>query len=329
MSVLQKQKPRNTNLFTAHRHGSMDVSVIIVSYNTYALTYEAVASAFDATPALDIEVIVIDNNSPDGSAEKLKAAFADRELNLTIVHNKENAGFSAANNQGTALSQGKYLFFLNPDTVVHQGAINALVDFLKQHPSAGAVGPHVLNTDGTDQVSVAYFTNAWRILKHHLPLLDVLAGATEAKYPRETKPVEVVKGCAIMLDRDTLAAVGGWDERYFMYSEETELCLALHNAGHTNYFVKEATITHHGGQSSMAYYAEQQVVQQRSALQFLRQHHNLATRIVHRLSGLVGFGARAIIFPVVALLRPSQAEGYKRRGEAAGRLFRWFLLEYA
>ena len=307
----------------------MDVSVIIVSYNTYTFTHEAVASAFSATPDLAVEVIVIDNNSPDASAPRLKAAFEDSGLDLTIIENKENAGFSAANNQGTALAKGRHLFFLNPDTVVHPGAINALINFLDQHPKAGAVGPHVLNTDGTDQVSVAYFTNAWRILKHHVPSLNVFEGPSTERYPRSTKPVEVVKGCAIMMHRDTLEAVGGWDERYFMYSEETELCLALHKAGYTNYFVKEACITHHGGQSSMAYYAEQQVVQQRSALQFLRRHHSLPTRIVHRLSGLVGFGGRALIFPIAALLRPSQAAGYKRRGEAAGRLFRWFLVEYA
>lgn len=307
----------------------MDVSVIIVSYNTYTLTHEAVASAFSATPDLAIEVIVIDNNSPDASAPRLQAAFANSNLNLTIIENKDNAGFSAANNQGAALAKGRHLFFLNPDTVVHDGAIKAMADFLDQHPKAGAIGPHVLNTDGTNQVSVAYFTNAWRILQHHIPLFNVFGNAADTRYPRETKPVEVVKGCAIMIHRDTLEAVGGWDERYFMYSEETELCLALHNAGYTNYFVKEACITHHGGQSSMAYYAEQQVVQQRSALQFLRRHHNLPTRWVHRLSGLIGFGCRALIFPIAAAIRPSQATHYKLRGEAASRLFRWFLTEYA
>ncbi|MEM8487975.1 MAG: glycosyltransferase family 2 protein [Bacteroidota bacterium] len=307
----------------------MDVSVIIVSYNTYTFTHEAVASAFSATKDLDIEVIVVDNNSPDESAPRLKAAFANQNLRLTIIENEENAGFSAANNQGAAIASGRHLFFLNPDTIVHEGAINALAEFIAQHPKAGAVGPHVLNTDGTNQVSVAYFTSGWRILKHHLPFLNVFDGSAAERYPQKTKPVEVVKGCAIMIHRDTLKAVGGWDERYFMYSEETELCLALHNAGYTNYFIKEACITHHGGQSSMAYYAEQQVVQQRSALQFLRRHHGLTTRMIHRISGLIGFGARALIFPIAAILRPSQAAGYKLRGEAASRLFRWFLIEYA
>ena len=306
----------------------MDVSVIMVSYNTYAMTHEAIASCFSATPALQIEVIVVDNNSPDESASRLKKAFGD-EHPLTIIKNEDNKGFAAANNQGAALAAGRFLFFLNPDTIVHDRAINRLVDFLSTHNEAGAAGPRVLNTDGTDQVSIARFATVWTILQHHLPISALFKRkpATRDLLPDATKVVDVIKGCAIMIGKDVFSKIGGWDESYFMYSEETELCLALTRAGYKNYFVNEAVITHHGGQSSMSYYAEQQVVQQQSALQYLRRHYSMPVRIVYRLSGLLGFGVRALVFPVLAAIRPARAANYKLRGKAASRLFRWFLGE--
>lgn len=309
----------------------MDVSVIIVSYNTYELTREAIASTFSATPELSVEVILIDNNSPDKSASRLREAFSEYQYSLKIIENEDNRGFATANNQGVAIAEGQWLFFLNPDTLVHERAIDQLVSFLKEHEEAGAIGPRVYNTDGTDQVSVSFFTNAWRILRHHLPFLSFIKGKDKREdlIPSETRVVDVLKGCAIMIDRDVLKEVGGWDESYFMYSEETELCLALQKAGYINYFVREAVITHHGGQSSMAYYAEQQVVQQRSALLYLRRHHGLGTRLVHRFSGMLGFGFRAIVFPLLAAARPNKASGYKLRGEAASKLFRWFLFDYS
>ena len=309
----------------------MDVSVIIVSYNTFELTREAIATSFSATPDLDVEVIVIDNNSPDQSAARLRKAFPASSYALTIIENEDNRGFAAANNQGVVVSKGQWLFFLNPDTVVHNNAINVLVAFLKAHQEAGAVGPRVFNTDGSDQVSVAFFTNAWRILRHHLPVLSFIKGQDKREdlIPENTRPVDVVKGCAIMMHKDIFNQIGGWDENYFMYSEETELCLALQKAGYTNYFVREATITHHGGQSSMDYYAKQQVVQQRSALRFLQRHHGVPTRLVHRSSGVIGFGVRALVFPMLAAVRRNNASSYKLRGEAASKLFRWFLFDYS
>lgn len=293
------------------------------------MTHDAVASVFSETKDLDVEVIVIDNNSPDESGPRLKASFSQNP-NVHVIINQDNKGFSAANNQGATHAKGRLLFFLNPDTLLHTGALNVLTEFLTSMDDAGAVGPRVLNTDGTDQISVAPFATTWTILQHHLPFLGLFKNKQE--HPILTDKivaVDVIKGCALMISRKVFDKIGGWDERYFMYSEETELCLSLVNAGYTNYFVQDAVITHHGGQSTMDQYAEQQVVQQRSALQFLRRHHGTSTRVMHRISGLLGFGGRALLFPLAALFKPSKADNYKLRGEAASRLFRWFLFDYS
>ena len=306
----------------------MNCSTIIVSYNTFDLTRESVETALAAADGLAHEVIVVDNHSPDESAARLRAAFPEAaHPNVHVVANAENAGFGKANNQGAALARGDVLFFLNPDTVVHDQAIRVLYDFLRVHPEAGAIGPRVLNPDGTDQPSTSSFLTAWRILRHHLPVGALLRGKDRRQdvIPPTSQPVDIVKGCALALHRAAFDAVGGWDETYFMYSEEAELCHALREAGATNYFVREAAITHYGGVSSWQNYAAQQVVQQRSALHFLRRHHNAGLVAFYRITGALGFGLRALLFPILTRLRPQHASDYRRRGQAAATIFRWFL----
>ncbi len=305
----------------------MDCSTIIVSYNTFDLTRAAVEAALAAAGDLAHEVIVVDNDSPDDSAARLRAAFPEAENpRVHIIANTENAGFSKANNQGAARAQGTVLFFLNPDTLAHNHAIRTLYDFLTTHPDAGAIGPHVLNADGTDQPSTSSFPTTRRILRHHLPLGSLLRGKDrrDDAIPSTTQPVDIVNGCALALRREAFDAVGGWDASYFMYTEEAELCYALQQAGYTNYFVRAAQITHYGGASTQDTYAAQQLVQQRSALQFLRRHHSRWFVAWYRATGALGFGLRAVLFPLLARLRPERAAAYRKRGQAAAALFGWF-----
>ncbi len=311
----------------------MDCSTIIVSYNTFDLTRAAVEAALAAAGGLAHEVIVVDNHSPDDSAARLHAACAPTQHPPTehphvhILANTENTGFSKANNQGAARAQGTVLFFLNPDTLAHGQAIGVLYDFLTAHPEAGAVGPHVLNLDGTDQPSTSSFPSIWRILRHHLPVGSLLRGLDHRHdaIPSTTQPVDIVNGCALALRREVFDTVGGWDASYFMYAEEAELCYALRQAGYTNYFVRAAQITHYGGASTQDTYAAQQLVQQRSTLQFLRRHHSSWFVVWYRMTGVLGFGLRALLFPLLERLRPERASAYRRRGQAAAALFRWFL----
>ena len=310
----------------------MDCSTIIVSYNTFDLTRAAVEAAVAAAGDLTHEVIVVDNLSPDDSAARLRAAFPPSEhSNIHIIANTENAGFSKANNQGAARAQGTVLFFLNPDTLAHGQTIRTLFDFLTTHAEAGAAGPHVLNPDGTDQPSTASFLTARGILRHHLPIGSLLRGKDRRQdvIPPTTQPVDIVNGCALALRREAFDAVGGWDASYFMYAEEAELCYALQQAGYTNYFVRAAQITHYGGASTEDRYAAQQIVQQRSALQFLRRHHARWFIGWYRLTGVLGFGLRALVFPLLRRLRPQRAAAYQQRGDAASALFRWFLRDFS
>lgn len=308
----------------------MDCSTIIVSYNTYDLTRQAILAALDAADHLAHEVIVVDNASPDGSGRRLEEEFADRP-DVRVLALDENLGFARANNLGARHASGEMLYFLNPDTLAAPGSTEVLYRFLTGRPEAGAVGPRVLNEDGTEQASSAAFPTAANLLRHHWPVLDMLRGRDrrEDPVPAATMAVEVVKGCALGLRRAVFEVAGGWDERYFLYAEEVELCFSLARLGYRNYFVREAEIVHYGGASAATDdYVRHQVLNAASASHFLHAHYGAPLVWLNRFAGATGFAARAMLFRILALLRPEKGAGYRLRGRAASALCRWYLLEH-
>ncbi len=300
---------------------TLDCSTIIVSYNTFELTRAAVASALDAAGALAHEILVVDNASPDRSAALLTDAFRGDDR-VRVVAQNGNAGFSAANNVGARLARGRVLYFLNPDTVSHGASVETLVRFIDTTPGAGAVGPRVRNADGTDQASVARFDTLWSLLRFYVPVRPA------APLPAQTARVDVVIGCALAIAREAFDRVGGWDERYFMYAEEFELCWQLRDAGYASYYVREAEITHLGGQAGLDRYTEQQLINARSGVAFLRRHYPAYVLWANRAGGAAGFAVRDAAFAALARLRPAQAADYRRRGHAARALWTWYALTY-
>lgn len=309
----------------------MDVSTIIVSYNAFSLTKKAITSVLESSDSLEQEVIVVDNDSPDGSGRRLREYFeAAAESRVHVIELDSNPGFAAGNNRGASRALGDVLFFLNPDTTVETGAVDSLYDFLIYREGAGAVGPHVLNGDGSDQESISSFPSMSSLLRFYFPVSTVSRSGSRRSFeaPNRIKEVDIVKGCALAVRRDAFESVGGWDESYFLYSEERELCLGLRDAGLTNFFIPQARIVHLSGAStSRINCAEQQVIQQRSALQFLKQHESATFIAINRLLGLLGFGLRGVLF---GLLSPVVRNAdFRLRGQAARRLFRWFAADYS
>lgn len=307
----------------------MDCSTIIVSFNTFDDTRRAVSTALASGASIHHEVIVVDNGSPDGSEGRLRHHFS-ADARVRILGSGGNIGFAAANNVGADVASGRVLFFLNPDTLVHADAIPALATFLDDHPEVGAVGPRVLNPDGTDQATVLSFLTSGEILRQYLPVLDALRGRDRRTdlVPATSGPVDVVKGCALAIPRRTFDMVGGWDTSYFMYAEEVELCWQLRQAGYETYYFRDPVITHLGGVASRDRYVEQQILDRSSALQFLRRHGGSARVLLNRLAGAIGFGSRVLGFSLLIRLRPEQADDYYLRREAAAALFYWFARVY-
>lgn len=309
----------------------MDCSTIILNFNTPDLTIDAVHSALRGAAALEHEVIVVENGSTDDSLERLQGAFPPRAYpNVKLIACDTNHGFSKGNNIGAEASGGEVLFFFNSDAVAHGNAIEYLYHFVQENRNVGIAGPLVLNLDGTEQPSTSSMLTPFRILRHNIPLWSLLKGKDRRRdyVPPCTEPVDFMSGCAMAIRREVFDKIGRWDETYFMYAEDRELCYAAKHAGFENYFVREASITHHGGASSWHVYHKQQVVACRSAVVFLRRHHGSAMVAIYRVTGAIGFGLRTIIFRLWEATRPKRAEEYKRRRMAAKELLRWFVFDF-
>lgn len=231
----------------------MDLSIIIVNWNSRNYLFKAIASIEIDTKEIECEVIVIDSGSYDGCDEMLRRCYPS----VRFIQSDKNIGFAKANNEAFKVSSGKNILFLNPDTEVECRAIRALYDHLEVLPAAGIVGPKLLNTDGSIQMTCirAFPTILNQILESDLlrgtfpeselwgmtPLLRGNAAATE---------VEAVSGACLMIKRHAYETVGMFSADYFMYSEDMDLCLKVRNAGLKTYYVPQAVVVHHGGGSS-------------------------------------------------------------------------------
>ncbi len=259
-----------------------DLSIIIVNWNTRELLAACLTSVEGcrlqvtgpevqpSTCNLKLETIVVDNASSDGSAAMVRERFPWTRL----IENAENVGFARANNQGIREATGRYVLLLNPDTVAHPGALEALVAFMDAHPEAGACGARLLNSDGSLQPACHPMLTPgrefWRLL------------FLERLWPRATYPiarwdtvtprrVEVIKGACLLLRRDALDQVGVLDDSYFMYTEEVDLCYRLIQADWELWYVPAAVVTHYGEASSRQVAEAMYLQLYRSKIQFYRK----------------------------------------------------------
>lgn len=225
----------------------MDLSVIIVSYNTKKLTSDVVNSLYREDQGVSFETIVIDNNSQDGSVEALRA-FAKKYSNFKLIENFTNTGFAFANNQGIKIAKGKYMFLLNSDTIVKNGALKKLLDFAKSKDGVGVVAPKLLNGDGTVQPSCLRFPtikNAiWEYWFNQKGLFEKYA-------PGGKNPVNVdsVVGAAFLIAPEALKKIGTLDEKYFFYFEDIDYCRRVKDMGLSVYYFPQAEIVHYHGAS--------------------------------------------------------------------------------
>lgn len=251
--------------------GNMGLSVVIVSWNTRELLGQCLASIESYPPDCSYEVWVVDNASTDGSAAMVRERFPWARL----IENGENVGFAAANNQAIRESSGRCVLLLNSDTEVQPGALAALVSFLDDRPLAAAVGPRLAYSDGGLQRSCYPLLTPerefWR-----LGFLDRLW--PRASYPLQRwqkgppRRVDVIIGACLLLRRKALDEVGLLDERYFVYTEEVDLCYRLAEAGWELWYVPRITVVHHEAQSTRQVAAPMYLQLYRSKIQFFRKY---------------------------------------------------------
>lgn len=263
----------------------MQLSVVIVNYNVKHFLEQCLYTVRRATNGLQAEIIVVDNHSEDNSVAYLQPRFSE----VQFLINSENLGFSKACNQGWKLSNGKYVLFLNPDTIIPEDCLKNCIDFFESHPDAGALGIKMLDGKGRflkeskrsfPSPSVALyklfglsklFPRSQTFSRYHLGNLD----------PNQAHEVDVLAGAFMMIRKDVLDKIGGFDETFFMYGEDVDLSYRIQKAGFKNYYFAGSSIIHFKGEST-----------RKGTLNYVRMFYNAMSIFVRKQYG----GSRAKLF---------------------------------
>src|SRR3990172_4683046 len=254
----------------------MDLSIIIVNWNSAKYLRPCLASIYKHTRGLTFEIIVVDNASYDGSADIVRDEYPD----VIFIQSERNLGFARANNLGYRQSSGSALLFLNPDTELVNDALARMVTYLNSSATVGAVGCRLLNSDLSLQTScIQAFPTLWNqlldaeLLRRILPAWKLWGMSALSHYNGKPLEVEVVSGACIMVNRAVFEAVGPFSEEYFMYADDVDLCYLIKTAGYSVQYVGDATVIHHGGKSSASREESQfaAVMQRESRARFFRK----------------------------------------------------------
>ena len=247
--------PATRSLAVASHTGagkSAELSVVIVNWNSLQYLVACLASVRAHLGDLCYELIVVDSGSFDGTAEMLR-----HETDVVFVQSLHNIGFARANNLGAQRAAGTTLLFLNPDTEVTAGSVQAMIHAHRTLPGVGVVGCRLLNCDGTLQRSgVMPFPTVMNqildadVLQRLFPRAAWWQSALSFESESSPVVVEALSGACMMIDRHAFFAIGGFSDDYFMYAEDLDLCCKADAAGLLNYYVPSAQIVHHGGGSS-------------------------------------------------------------------------------
>jgi GT2 family glycosyltransferase len=274
----------------------VDLSIIILNWNTVRLTRACLESIYAYPPDCPFEVIVADNASSDRSREMVREEFPQARL----IHHSTNLGFCAGNNRAAEQANGKYFLFLNSDTEVFPNALNILVDYLNKHSNAGIIGPKLLNPDGSLQYSCRRFPNMGTGFFRNTPLgrlfpQNKFAGDYLMKDfdHASVRDVDWLSGAALCSRADLWRELGGFDEAYYMFCEDVDVCYRAHEKGWEVVYVPDAVITHHIGQSTNLVPARMTYYFHRSMYRFYQKHYAAKTPLIVRPLIIPGLIARA------------------------------------
>jgi len=224
----------------------MDVSIILVNYNTKKLTLECLQSLYAKTQGLSFEVFIVDNASSDGSAEAIKESFPQ----VKLIENPQNKGFGAANNLAIRQSSGKYIFLLNTDTILINNAVKIFFDFMEKNPEAGACGGNLFDADREPVHSFGYLKTPQSHLLRFSGLRYLCKSKKNDTKREKLQEVEQIIGADLFIRKALLDEIGLFDERFFLYFEESELQFRIQEAGFKIFYIPDAFIFHFEGGSS-------------------------------------------------------------------------------
>ena len=304
----------------------MKLSIIILCWNDLKVIPDCLQSIYSSTHEIQFEVIVSDNGSTDGSIDFIRKNYPQ----VHVIENGRNLRFAKANNVGIRASSGEYVLILNPDTIIHDRTLDGVVRFADQNPEAGAIGCRVLNIDGSYQESawpfrslrgewitalylrsLAYFSNWFTS--------DVYVG-----WKGETRrKVDWVSGCFILIRTHLLKQLGGFDEQFFYYYEDMDLCRRVRQAGHEILYFPDVTITHLGGHSTKKRFPPIAFALDREVTRYLYFYKYFGERGVRRARriSLAALSLRRFAYNLIQFGKPTDSR--KKLLELLRVVFEW------
>ncbi len=276
----------------------IDLSIIIVNWNTKALLLECLNSLSNQQSIYQTEIIVVDNASTDGSTEAVTAHYP----HLKLIKNNFNMGFGRANNIGIKNSLGRYVCLLNSDARVLPNCFNYLIEFMDKNETVGISGPKTLSPDLSIQDTCRNFPSLWNTLSCALYLDKILSKydffSAEHMFffdHNTIRKVDGLAGCCLTIRRNALDQVGLFDEQFFIYFEETDLCKRFRNAGWDIIFFPDAVIIHHHAASASRDPIRFNTEQIKSQMQYWKKHHSKIAVTVFLFILLIHHSLRLIL----------------------------------
>jgi GT2 family glycosyltransferase len=295
----------------------LDLSITICSWNTLKDLDACLRSLEDERATVQFEVIVIENASDDGSPQMVQDKYP--WVNLQVQ--STNLGFGKGHNLGFGLAKGKVLVALNSDTVVHAGALASMAAFLSENPDIGIAGPKLLNPDGSLQLSCRRFPTPIAALFRNTPFGKLFP---KNRFTREylmsdwahdePRDVDWVSGAALFLSRDAYAKIGGFDERFFMFLEDVDICKRAHEAGFRVVYYPKAVITHAIGRSTDL--AANAMIRQfhQSMMLYYKKHNLRQMPVLARPFAAIGAGLGLWLRQSVFILKNKRDDYLRRKG---------------
>lgn len=289
----------------------MDVSIIIVNWNTKKLLEECLNSVFKFTKGINFEAIVVDNNSKDGSVQMVEQKFPK----VNLVKNQKNEGFAKANNIGIKKAKGKYIFLLNSDAYLIENSLLKLMQLAKKQKNLGVLAPQLLNSDKSIQQSVGFFPDLpqiffWMTFLDDLPLGQYLKPyhVDHNIFYKSTQKVDWITGAAMFIPKNVIEKSGPLDEKIFMYGEDVEWCWRIKKAGFEILLTPETKIVHVGHGSSAKMPQKAFIGEYEGLKYFYKKHRSNSSLHIVRILLKIGALARIIIFSLLG--RKETAKAY-------------------
>jgi N-acetylglucosaminyl-diphospho-decaprenol L-rhamnosyltransferase len=261
----------------------VDVSVVIVNYNTKHVLSRTIAALEEASKGLHVQVIVVDNASRDGSADFVRSTWP----RVTLLANERNVGFGRANNQALSLLRGTYVLLLNPDAFLSPGSLTIALDYIENHPDCGILGARLVGgpDESTVGSSARNFPTPWRALLTRTGLSSVFPSHRLVDDPdwdyRKSAECDWVPGAFFLIRKSVIDQVGFFDPRYFLYSEEVDFCRTAKAAGWKVHYCADSVVVHVGGESAksvgkLGHGSQLSALQIESELLYYRKQYGLA-----------------------------------------------------